>query len=181
MYYIYEIYNDVTQRRYIGVSKRPTIRFQQHLNQLRKHTHTAEGINEDYVMFGEEHFIFRLIDTASTKQEGLLKEKRHIINNCSYNPEYGYNGNDPRWSRKPTSKPILDSELKKAIEGKGYKLSDIPWILDIRYSTFVTKMNHQELFTADENFILQDLIKNSPTDWNGRHKYSFEIRERRRG
>lgn len=180
MYYVYEIYNDVTQRRYIGLSAKPTKRFQSHLTNLRNHTHTAEGINKDYVQYGEEHFFFRIIDTAKSKEEGLTKERRHIVNNRSYVPEYGYNGNDPRWNRKVPIKAIVDSELKREIKSKGYKISEIPYLLNIRCCEFVNKMNNPKLFTNEEMAILKDLIKNSPTDWWGRHEYAFQVREKRR-
>ena len=181
MYYIYEIYNDVTQKRYIGLSARPTRRFQRHLTQLRNHTHTAEGINKDFILFGEKHFFFRVIDTANTKEKGLSKERRYILNTRSYVSDYGYNGNDPRWNRKVPIKAIMDSELKRAIEAKRYRVTEMPWVLNMRYSEFVTKMNHQEMFTDEEIGILQDIIQNSPTDWYERHRFMWNIREKRKG
>lgn len=178
MYYIYEIYNDVTQKRYIGLSERPARRFQRHLTQLRNHTHTAEGINKDFIQFGEEHFFLRIIDKADTKEIGLIKEKHHIINSRSYVPEYGYNGHDPRWNKRVRTKAIDDSELKKAIIEKGYKLSEIPWILNLRQPVFAIKMNNQELFTKEEMEALEDMVKNTPMDWWKRNEYLKGIKLR---
>ena len=150
MYYIYEIYNDITQRRYIGLSSNPARRYQRHLTLLRNHTHTAENINKDFIRFGECHFSLRILDTANSKEEGLVKEKRYILRKQSYVPDYGYNGNDPRWNRKHPPKAIKDSELKRKIQMQGYYLTSIPYVLGITYSVFVAKMNHPECFTNSE-------------------------------
>lgn len=156
MFYIYEIFNDVTQRRYIGVTKNPQKRFKSHLSFLRNHKHTAENIVSDYIKYGEEHFFFRLIDEAETKEEGLKKEKRYILKFQSYTPENGYNGNDPRWSKKHSPGAIKDSDLKRKIKKQGYKLCNIPCLLGISYSVFVSKMNNPDDFTNEE---LQKLNK----------------------
>lgn len=150
MYYIYEIYNDITQRRYIGLSANPIRRFRTHLVQLRNHTHTAENINKDYIQFGENHFFLKIVDMAKTKEEGLAKERRYILKYQSYVPDYGYNGNDPRWSRKHSPKAIKDSRLKQKIKMQGYELTSIPYVLGITYTVFVAKMNHPECFSKSE-------------------------------
>lgn len=159
MYYIYEIYNDVTQRRYIGLTKNPHSRFNSHLTLLRNHKHTAENIISDFIKYGESHFSFRLIDNAKTKQEGLDKEKSYILKFQSYVPEYGYNGNDQRWSRKHPVGAINDSDLKKRIISQGYYLYEIPHFLGITYSVFVTKMNNLECFTQEELKRLNERIE----------------------
>lgn len=158
MYYIYEIFNDVTNRKYIGLTKEPSKRFKSHLLDLKNHTHSAEGIIKDYIRYGKEHFFFRIIDTANSKEEGFKKERHYMLKKRSYVPEYGYNGNDPRWNRKHPVKPIKDSELKRMITDKGYKISKIPWLIGIPYPQFVTKMNHQGLFTVEEMEKINKLI-----------------------
>lgn len=159
MYYIYEIYNDVTQRRYIGLTCCPQKRFKCHLALLRNHTHTAENMVSDFIKYGEEHFSFRLIDNANSKEAGLIKERRYILTNQSYVPEYGYNGNDPRWRKSNCAKAIQDSDLKRKIQSQGYRLYNIPFLLGITYSVFVTKMNHPECFTNEELRKLNDWIE----------------------
>lgn len=150
MYYIYEIYNSVTQRKYIGLTYDPKSRFRQHLIQLKNGTHTAENIVADYVRHGQDSFSFRLIDTAKTREEGLNKEKRYILRLKTYVPEYGYNGNDNRFYH---SKPIIkckDSELTRKIKAQGYLLHNLYWKFGGSYNSFINKLNNPENFTEDE-------------------------------
>lgn len=159
MYYIYEIFNDVTQRRYIGVTQNPQKRFYSHLILMRNHKHSAENVVSDYIKYGESHFSFRLIDSAETKEEGYAKEKKHILKNRSYVPEYGYNGKDSRWSKKHPVKAIRDSELKRRIVSQGYYLKDIHRVLGITHNSFVAKMNNPERFTEKELSTLNDYLE----------------------
>lgn len=173
MYYIYEIYNDVTQRRYIGLTKNPRPRFHCHLTLLRNRKHTAENIVSDFVRYGESHFSFRLIDNAKTKSEGLSKEKRYILKFKSYVPEFGYNGNDQRWSKKHPIEAIKESDLKRKIVSQGYHLYKIPYLLGITYSVFVKKMNHPECFTGEELKKLNEWIEISEAERRKRGEWGF--------
>lgn len=159
MYYIYEIYNDVTQRRYIGLTQYPNKRFQQHQILLHTKKHTAENIVADCIKYGEEHFSFRIIDTANSKSEGLMKENKHILMSKSYVPEFGYNGNDSRFRRPSKSVKCNDSELSRRIKKQGYYLRDVSWKLGLSYHIFIMKLNHPDLFTENELSNLNEYLK----------------------
>lgn len=159
MYYIYEIYNDVTQRKYIGLTQYPQKRFEQHLKLLKAKKHTAENIVADCIKYGVEHFSFRIVDTAKDKEEGLKKEKQHILSSNSYVPEFGYNGKDSRF-RKPTPfKKCPDNEIARRIKEQGYLLREIPWRLGIRYREFLVKLNAPDLFTESELIRLNKVLE----------------------
>ena len=159
MYYIYEIYNQVTQRRYIGVTADLKKRFKGHLTNLRNATHTAENIVKDFVKYGEDSFVFRIVDMADTKEEGLNKERKYILKLKTYVPEYGYNGNDKRFFQKKFSRKAPDTELTREIHKKGYRYRDISLMLKLKYTYFIAKLNHPENFTEDEITKINDFLK----------------------
>lgn len=159
MYYIYEIYNLVTQRQYIGMTKNTKERFKAHLINLRNGKHTAENILKDYTKYGEESFVFRIIDTAMTKEEGLKKEGKYIFRLKTYVPEYGYNGNDRRFYRQHLNLKAPDIELTREIRKKGYKLKDISRELNMKYVHFISKLNHFENFTEEELCKISDFLE----------------------
>ena len=159
MYYIYEIYNLVTQRRYIGLTKNPESRFKAHLVNLRNGKHTAENIIKDYAKYGEESFIFRIIDTANTKEEGSEKEGKYIFRLKTYVPEYGYNGHDSRFFRQRLSLKAPDNELRREIRKKGYLLKDVSHELNLKYSHFIAKLNNMDDFSEEELCTINDFLK----------------------
>lgn len=157
-FYIYEIYNNVTQRKYIGVTQDPKTRFYSHLMKLRRGTHTAENIVADFVKYGEDSFSFKIIDLATSKEEGLSLESKYIYKFKTYVPEFGYNGNDYRFYRNKCSLKISSSEITQKIKTQGYKFREIAWMLGLRYRDFVFKLNHLETFTEEEYLKLIEII-----------------------
>ena len=171
MYYIYEIYNDVTQRRYIGQTQYYGRRFNQHIYNLKAGKHTAENMQADAITYGVEHFFLRIIDTAKTKEEALSKETRYIRRFNTYVPDKGYNGYDSRFlSIKPVKK-LPDTDLAKKIKSQGYSFHKLSWMLKISYRVFAVKLNNPELFTDEEREKLNEYISISSRE---RWKRSFE-------
>lgn len=164
MYYIYEIYNDVTQKKYIGVTKDFKKRVEVHMTNLRTKKHTAEGIIEDLVRYGISHFSFRIIDFADDKKEGLRKERRYIELFNTYVPEYGYNGNDSRYRKKHPVMKSPDNSLTRKIKKQGYLLHEVSWHIGISYRVFMVKLNNPNLFTDSELDALNKFIEISARD-----------------
>lgn len=73
-FYIYEIFNIVTQKRYIGMTQSIQRRCMAHLADIRARRHTAEGIVADYIKYGEESFQFKVIDLLVQKTRPKLKK-----------------------------------------------------------------------------------------------------------
>lgn len=159
MYYIYEIYNDVTQKKYIGLTKNYKKRIEKHLTDLRTKRHTAEGIIEDLVKYGISHFSFRIIDFANDKEEGTKKERRYIEQLKTYVPDYGYNGNDTRYKKKYPVMKCPNTALTRKIKKQGYSLYELYWRLGISYRELLVKLNKPELFKDDESKKLYQYIE----------------------
>lgn len=122
MYYVYEIYNDITQKRYIGYTKDYKVRFQAHFYDLKNHTHTAEGINKDAIRYGLDHFVFRLLEITEDKFTALRLEREYMIKFKTYVPEFGYNGHDnkPLYKDKQPKNTLTNTYLlHKALENSG--------------------------------------------------------------
>ena len=158
MYYIYEIYNDVTQKKYIGLTHNFESRVENHMAKLRTKKHTAEGIIEDLVKYGISHFTFRIIDFADDKKEGLKKERMYIERFNTYVPEYGYNGNDARYRKQHPVMKSPDNSLTRKIKKQGYTLHELPWHLGMSYRVFMVKLNNPNLFTDSELTTLNKFI-----------------------
>lgn len=74
MYYIYEIYNKVSGKKYIGMTTDHFKRYSQHMQLLSRGEHTEKVMQKDYVMYGEDSFDYRLIDFADDKSSGFKKK-----------------------------------------------------------------------------------------------------------
>jgi hypothetical protein len=132
---------------------------------MKKGSHTAEGLNEDYVRYGLSHFSLRLLDFSDTREEGLKKETRYIHLYQTYVPEYGYNGNDQRFKGNPISHlKCPDNELTQRIKKQGYTLHQAYWKLRISYRSFVVKLNNPDLFTDEELRTLNEFLSLSSNE-----------------
>lgn len=85
--YIYKITNLVTNKVYIGQTRRdPKIRKQEHFYGC----HRAE-LKNDMSLFGKQAFTFEVIAQAHTRGELGLLEKHYISFYNSMDPQFGYN------------------------------------------------------------------------------------------
>lgn len=152
-YYIYEIYNDVTQKKYIGLTSDYKNRFYSHMLNLKNGTHTAEGIVKDCVKYGIEHFSFRLIDTALTEYEGREKEKHYMVLYQTWNPEKGYNGLDQRFkvAKLPQYKLKLnDNLITQLLRRRCMGLHSLAKYMNMDCNLLFQKLNNPMLFTGQE-------------------------------
>lgn len=88
--FIYKIENVENGKRYIGSSVTPSKRWYQHKQQLRKGNHHSTYLQNSWNKYGEECFVFEVIDECFLENQFLL-EKEWIIKENTVNPEYGYN------------------------------------------------------------------------------------------
>lgn len=96
-YYVYEIFNEVTQRRYIGYTEHYSKRVAQHCCQLKRLDHTAQGIIEDCIKYGIDHFRFNVLYMTNDKRDALIHESMLMRKYKTQCPEYGYNGYDSKF------------------------------------------------------------------------------------
>lgn len=152
-YFIYEIVNDVTQRKYIGLTSNYQRRFYTHKLNLKNGTHTAEGIMKDCIKYGIEHFQFRLIDTASSMKEGREKEKHYMILYQTWNPEKGYNGRDPRFFVSPLPQyklKLSDNLITRLLKRRCMGVHGLAKFMHMDSGLLFEKLNNPMLFTGQE-------------------------------
>lgn len=90
MFRIYQITNLVNQKKYIGITRVPQLRWWAHKNAalVRNRRHSlAVAIRE----FGESNFRFEVINAAETRDEAFDLEKLYISLLRSDQPDRGYN------------------------------------------------------------------------------------------
>lgn len=103
---IYCIRNRATGRVYVGMTKNPTRRFEQHLSALRGGRHKNELMQEDFCKYGNV-FSLEILSTDAHCQEHA--EQKWILKFKSYDRKYGYNYKDPSIFRK-------DGNYAKSVE-----------------------------------------------------------------
>lgn len=94
---IYAIQHNVTKRMYIGSSSNLNVRYQTHLNALRRGKHPVEDMQEDFDKYGEDYSLF-ILDTVFEWDE-RKKEYEHMKEHQSYIRGKGYNYKDRVFNR----------------------------------------------------------------------------------
>jgi group I intron endonuclease len=77
---VYRILNKVNNKSYIGSSKDVSQRKRQHFYNLRHHIHPVKELLDDYVLYGEEHFEFQILETVYDLEQLLIREQWWIDN-----------------------------------------------------------------------------------------------------
>lgn len=96
---IYKIVNSRNKRVYIGSTVNFQNRFAQHLKMLREGNHHCKQLQNDWDLYGEECFTFKVAEVVDDKTVLLDVEKEHIHQykrpynkkdrlNWDYNPNY---------------------------------------------------------------------------------------------
>ena len=112
---VYAIQHNVTKRMYIGSSREPETRCNAHLYSLRNGNHPVELMQSDYDNHGENYSFFLLDEITDYFEKA--KEREWMCKYKTYDKNYGYNYNDPMFSRRKnreiafrTDKPTLPEE-----------------------------------------------------------------------
>lgn len=110
---IYEIYNMITNKRYIGSSFEVKNRINNHKSMLRRNNHHSLKLQRAWNKYGESNFIFRKLESC-TLEELLILEQKYID---SYKFKELYNIKPKAGSNigfKHSSKTIDDIIKKRA-------------------------------------------------------------------
>ena len=87
---VYEIFNIVNEKRYIGSSVNIRVRWQGHKRQLKQNKHHSPYLQRAWDKYGEESFKFLVIELVTGNKEELYKREQYFID--FYNSvENGYN------------------------------------------------------------------------------------------
>lgn len=87
---IYEIYNVVNGKRYVGQSIKLKQRLQRHLNELRRGTHKNKHLQSSWNKYGEEKFCFEPIEYCDISDLDSREDYYIGLFNCN-DRERGYN------------------------------------------------------------------------------------------
>lgn len=128
---IYAITNKLNNKKYIGQTINFNSRMQQHkkayCTKYKDKTY-VQLVDEDIIKYGEENFIFEIIDTAKNQDELNEKEKYYIskykthISHGGYNVKWGGIGGGKH--AEETKKKIGDSQKGELNHMYGVKGSD---------------------------------------------------------
>lgn len=129
--YVYKFENIVTKQVYIGQTKKPTGRKNQHYYSLRNDKNDNPHLQKSFNEYGEDNFKFIILSEAKN-QEDLDKQEIHFINQYnSLDRNYGYNlrdggihGKMPTESREKISRnnaakrPEVRKKMSESTKGK---------------------------------------------------------------
>lgn len=87
---IYRIFNTKNAKSYIGQSTNIDARFKSHKYELHRGRHRIMDLQNDWDEYGEEVFIFEVLEECERKDLSKL-EQRYIRKLNTTNPESGYN------------------------------------------------------------------------------------------
>lgn len=151
MYYIYEIYNKVTGRKYIGQTINYQNRYKTHMSNLKKGIHSERLMQRDYILYGEDSFDYRLLDFAETYSEVIQKEKHYMIINRTYEEERGYNSQDSYFNKYQSTKQPVNSQnyFYQKAKDKGIPLVQIANQMGVSRPTLIRNMVHPRTFSVN--------------------------------
>lgn len=123
---IYQIRNLVNGKLYIGSAENLQRRKCTHLNELRNSKHHSNRLQNAFNKYGEENFIFEVIEFCEDKNKLIEHEQYWIDRFETYNKEKGYNICDKAGKPKNLKGYKFSEEHNKKIsEAKtGIKLSE---------------------------------------------------------
>lgn len=87
---IYEIYNTVSEKRYIGQSVHVRTRLLRHINLLRKNEHPNKHLQSSWNSYGEEYFVTSVLEYCNIENLDQ-KEDYHIAKYRANDPQFGFN------------------------------------------------------------------------------------------
>ena len=88
---IYKITNLVNGKFYIGSSANYNARISQHKYDLKRNKHHSNRLQLDWNKYGEDKFIFELIESVSQRNNLSLIEQKYLDELKSYDNRIGYN------------------------------------------------------------------------------------------
>ena len=90
---IYKIQNIFNDKCYFGSSLNIKQRFIDHRKNLRRGTHHSGHLQNSWNKYGENNFVFEIIEVVVDENQLVKKEQKHINKNKSYDRKFGYNIN----------------------------------------------------------------------------------------
>lgn len=155
---IYKITNIINQKCYIGSSKNITKRWYEHKRRLRKGTHHSEYLQRSFNKYGEENFIFTVLELCEPN-ELLVFEQRYFD---EIKPEYiilKTAGRLDGYQHTEKTKQII-KEKRKTQKSKPCSEETKQKISEANKNRVFTDEHKQKLSQAHKGKILSDEHKN---------------------
>ena len=76
---VYQIYNPINNKRYIGSSINVERRLKEHLRNLKKNTHCNVHLQSAYNKYGVQNFKFEVIEFIENLENLPLTEFKHLL------------------------------------------------------------------------------------------------------
>lgn len=168
---VYEIRNTFNNKSYIGSTRVGfSVRWRNHLNQLRRNKHINTILQNSYNKYGEDKFKFTILHRIP--REYCIKMEQFYLDNstCEYNISKRANG-----LNGPLSLEFIISEMNSYSSYRGKYCSEANSMLSIRPSTFFSILNREtySYIELPESIIKKCLrvkqrVKNTP--WRGKKR-----------
>jgi group I intron endonuclease len=134
-YFVYEIKNKETNKKYFGYTDNLERRWATHKNSANKKVKDCPHLHNAIALYGVDKFAFSLIGEFFSKQDALEEEKRLISIYDTTNPKKGYNiscGGEPGGfvneehrkkcvERMRTNNPMKTLRVNRGTFKKGHK------------------------------------------------------------
>lgn len=88
---LYEIYNKIDSKRYVGISSNIGRRWREHRAELRSNRHHNSHFQAAWNKYGENNFNFNIINKFNNLDELNKAEKEYIQENNLLDSKFGYN------------------------------------------------------------------------------------------
>lgn len=118
---IYKITSKANDKKYVGSTENFERRKRQHISTLKSNEHRNHRLQSEWDRFGEDNFIFEIIDTTDTYDKALEIEQYWMDKYDSFKRENGFNisptaGNTTgRRLRKSTRMKLSESHTGKTL------------------------------------------------------------------
>lgn len=149
--FIYEIYNSVNGKKYIGQTTRQyTLRWSEHRYNLYNNKHPNSKLQRAWNKYGSDVFKFNIVRECSTLEELNTLEEQYVLNNKN-----GYNllngGNNKHWSYE-SRKKLSTTKKGKPNGQKGTKRTPLSLERKLKLSMSARPSGYADL--VDPNGIL---------------------------
>lgn len=167
---IYEIYNLITHKKYIGSTINLRVRKSNHFSRLKNGTHNNKHLQYSYNKYGAENFIFNVIEEVEIKQLEIAEQKwidYYARSGQLYNKRYDATNNTGLCHKKETKKkiqiakhgyPVIQIDLNGNILRKWEFANQAAKDLNINFGSISSSVNfrhlcHGTLFVKSESDI----------------------------
>ena len=160
MYYIYEIFNKVTGRKYIGMTTNHFKRFEQHMLNLERGVHAEKMMQRDYILYGKDSFEYRLLEYQFEKTKAHQREIHYMKRFKTHYDDYGYNSRDAYFNKYQNTNDSINSQnfIYKLIKQSGLSLNKVAKEIGISRSALIRKLTHPKSLSKRQILGLCDVL-----------------------